>query len=412
MTRRFWIGLVAGGAGLRAGDGRHLIGRCTCCSAWPASHWIQFVLATPVVLWAGWPFFARGWPSLVNRSLNMFTLIALGIGAACSSTASSATACARLFPPAFRSGRHGGGLFRGRGGHHGAGAARPGAGTARPRTDLRRHPGAARPGAQDRAAPDAATATRTGVPVEQIVVGDRLRVRPGEKVPVDGVVTGRRSGVDESMVTGESMPVDEGSRRQVIGGTVNGTGGLVMRAEQSRRRHPAGAHRARWSPRRSAAARRSSAWPTRWRAGSCPAVICGGAARFCRLGVVRARAAPGLCAGRCGAGADHRLSLRAGPGDADGDHGRGRARRRRRRSDQECRGAGAAGKGRHAGGGQDRHPDRGQAPAPDRHRVAPASSETDVLRLAASLEARQRTSPGRRPSSRPPATRKIAAGAR
>jgi P-type Cu+ transporter len=232
MTRRFWIGLVLTlpllafvmGDMLPGQPLRHLIpGRF--------SAWLQLVLATPVVLWAGWPFFQRGWASVVNRSLNMFTLIALGTGMAYVYSVVGALA-PELFPASFRT--HGGevGLY-----FEAAAVitvlvllgqvlelrARSQTSSAI-RALLRLAPPTAR-----RLRPDG---TEEDVPLEHVQVGDRLRVRPGEKVPVDGVVLEGRSAVDESMVTGESMPVEKTPGSRVIGGTVNGTGGFVMRAER------------------------------------------------------------------------------------------------------------------------------------------------------------------------------------
>jgi len=232
MTRRFWIGLVLTlpllafvmGDMLPGQPLRHLIpGRF--------SAWLQLVLATPVVLWAGWPFFQRGWASVVYRSLNMFTLIALGTGMAYVYSVVGALA-PELFPASFRT--HGGevGLY-----FEAAAVitvlvllgqvlelrARSQTSSAI-RALLRLAPPTAR-----RLRPDG---TEEDVPLEHVQVGDRLRVRPGEKVPVDGVVLEGRSAVDESMVTGESMPVAKTPGSRVIGGTVNGTGGFVMRAER------------------------------------------------------------------------------------------------------------------------------------------------------------------------------------
>jgi Cu+-exporting ATPase len=232
MTRRFWIGLVLTlpllafvmGDMLPGQPLRHLIpGR--------ASAWLQLVLATPVVLWAGWPFFERGWMSIVHRSLNMFTLIALGTGMAWVYSIVGALAPG-LFPASFRT--HGGevGLY-----FEAAAVitvlvllgqvlelrARSQTSSAI-RALLRLAPPAARRLRDD--------GTDEDIPLEQVRVGDRLRVRPGEKVPVDGIVLEGRSAVDESMVTGESIPVEKSGGSRVIGGTVNGTGGFVMRAER------------------------------------------------------------------------------------------------------------------------------------------------------------------------------------
>jgi P-type Cu+ transporter len=232
MTRRFWIGLVLTLPllGFVMGDMlpgqllRHLIpGRF--------SAWLQLVLAMPVVLWAGWPFFERGWASVVNRSLNMFTLIALGTGMAYVYSVVG-TLAPGVFPVSFRT--HGGevGLY-----FEAAAVitvlvllgqvlelrARSQTSSAI-RALLRLAPPTARRLGHD--------GTEEDVPLEHVQVGDRLRVRPGEKVPVDGAVLDGRSSVDESMVTGESIPVEKTPGSRVIGGTVNGTGGFVLRAER------------------------------------------------------------------------------------------------------------------------------------------------------------------------------------
>jgi Cu+-exporting ATPase len=232
MTRRFWIGLalaipllvLAMGDMVPGEPLRHLIPA-------PLLAWGQLALATPVVLWGGWPFFIRGWRSIVNRRLNMFTLIALGTGLAYAYSVVAVVAPG-LFPATFRA--HGGqvGLYfeaaavitvlvllgqvlelRAR--SQTSGAIRALLGLA-PRTARR-------------LAPDG---TEEDVPLEHVQVGDRLRVRPGEKVPVDGRVLEGGSAVDESMVTGESIPVEKTPGSRVTGGTVNGTGGFAMEAER------------------------------------------------------------------------------------------------------------------------------------------------------------------------------------
>ncbi|WP_298280040.1 heavy metal translocating P-type ATPase [uncultured Bradyrhizobium sp.] len=228
MTRRFWIALaltlpvfvleMGSHLGLM-----HLVPQST-------SNWISFVLATPVVLWAGAPFFVRGWQSLVTRNLNMFTLIAIGTGVAYLYSV-IATLAPQLFPPAFRD-MHGavavyfeaaavitvlvllGQVLELRARAQTSGAIRALLGLA-PKT-ARRVTGH---GDED-------------IDIDAIKVGDRLRVRPGEKVPVDGVVIEGSAVIDESMVTGESMPVTKAEGASVIGGTVNQSGGLVMRAEK------------------------------------------------------------------------------------------------------------------------------------------------------------------------------------
>ena len=200
-------------------------------AASPARPWIELMLATPVVLWGGWPFFVRGWQSVVNRSPNMFTLISLGVGVAYLYSL-IAVALPGLFPPSFReAGGQVGVYFE-------AAAvivvlvlvgqvlelrARSQTGAA-----IRALLGLA-PKMARRVGPDG---KEEDVPLEQIVVGDRLRVRPGEKIPVDGVVAEGRSAVDESMITGESIPVEKETGARVIGATVNGTGSLVIRAER------------------------------------------------------------------------------------------------------------------------------------------------------------------------------------
>src|SRR6202034_3386455 len=194
------------------------------------SNWITFALTTPVGLWAGAPFFVRGWNSVVTRNLNMFTLIAMGTGVAYVYSVVG-TLAPQLFPPAFRD-RHGtvavyfeaaavitvlvllGQVLELRARERTSGAIRALLGLA-PKTARR----ITAQGDED-------------VAIDAIAVGDLLRVRPGEKIPVDGVVTEGRSFVDESMVTGESMPVTKAEGARVIGGTVNQSGGLVLRADK------------------------------------------------------------------------------------------------------------------------------------------------------------------------------------
>jgi Cu+-exporting ATPase len=193
-------------------------------------HWVELALATPVVLWGGWPFFVRGWASVVNRHLNMFTLIALGVGAAFGYSV-VATLAPGLFPDSFRMAGEVAVYFE------------PAAVIvvlvllgqvlelrARSRTSsairslLSLAPNTAR-----RIEPDG----REGdVPLEHVRVGDRLRVRPGERVPVDGIVLEGTTTVDESMVTGEPIPVEKEAGSKLTGATINGTGSLTMRAER------------------------------------------------------------------------------------------------------------------------------------------------------------------------------------
>jgi Cu+-exporting ATPase len=232
MTRRFWASvaltiptLVLGMADLIPGQPLEQV--VTTRSA----AWIQLVLATPVVVWGGWPFFLRGWQSLVYRSLNMFTLIALGVGVAYVYSV-VATLAPALFPQSFRDGSGAVGVY-----FEAAAAivtlvllgqvmelrARSHTGAAI-RALLGLAPTTARRFREDGSEED--------VPLEHVHPGDRLRVRPGEKVPVDGVVLEGKSAVDESMVTGESIPVEKTSHERVIGATVNTTGSFIMRAER------------------------------------------------------------------------------------------------------------------------------------------------------------------------------------
>jgi len=192
--------------------------------------WLQFVLATPVVLWGGWPFFARGWASIVSRHLNMFTLIALGVGAAYLFSV-AATIAPGMFPDSFRMDGEVGVYFEPaavivvlvllgqvlelRARSRTSGAIRGLLGLA-PKTARKIEP--------DR--------TERDVPLEHVQVGDRLRVRPGERIPVDGVVIEGTTSVDESMVTGEPIPVEKTPGAAVTGGTVNGTGSIVMEARR------------------------------------------------------------------------------------------------------------------------------------------------------------------------------------
>jgi Cu+-exporting ATPase len=230
MKRRFSIGLVLTLPVLALEMGSHLIGLDHLVSR-AYSNWLQFALATPVVLWAGWPFFERGWASLRSRNLNMFTLIAMGTGVAWVYSV-IATLAPQIFPAAFR-------------GYDGSVAvyfeaaavitilvllgqvlelrAREATGGAiRALLDL----------APKTAKRIEADGSEADVALDAVSVGDRLRVRPGEKIPVDGEVTDGRSAVDESMVTGESMPVTKDKGDRVIGGTLNRSGALVITAQK------------------------------------------------------------------------------------------------------------------------------------------------------------------------------------
>ena len=230
MRRRFWLGLALALPVVALEMGGHLANlHMIVDPTW--SNWLQFVFATPVVLWAGWPFFVRGWQSLVTRNLNMFTLIAMGTGVAWLYSV-VAIVFPGLFPPAFR-GPDGtvavyfeaaavitvlvllGQVLELRAREQTSGAIRALLDLA-PKTARRIR----------------ADGQEEEVALDAIVVGDRLRVRPGEKVPVDGMIVEGRSALDESMVTGESMPVTKQVGDKVIAGTLNTTGSFVMRAEK------------------------------------------------------------------------------------------------------------------------------------------------------------------------------------
>ena len=228
MTKRFWTALVLTAPVFAIEMGRHFGLMHLVPPPW--SNWISLALSTPVVLWAGAPFFARGWRSVVSRHLNMFTLIAMGTGVAYLYSVIG-TLFPQIFPAGFRD-AHGavavyfeaaavitvlvllGQVLELRARERTSGAIRALLGLA-PKTARR---------ITDHGDEDVA--------IDAIAVGDRLRVRPGEKIPVDGLVTEGHSFVDESMVTGEPMPVAKADGARVVGGTVNQSGALVLRAEQ------------------------------------------------------------------------------------------------------------------------------------------------------------------------------------
>ena len=232
MTRRLWIGAVMTLPLLAVMVSDVLPGH-------PLQHllqgrllgWLELALATPVVLWGGWPFFERGWASIIHRSLNMFTLIAIGSGAAYLYSVVAVIAPG-FFPATFRdaSGNLGlyfeaaavitvlvllGQVLELRARSQTSGAIQALLGLA-PKTARR----------------ISSDTSEADVPLSEVAMGDLLRVRPGEKVPVDGLVTEGRSSVDESMVTGEPIPVEKTAGDKVVGGTINGTGSLVMKAER------------------------------------------------------------------------------------------------------------------------------------------------------------------------------------
>ncbi|MBZ5665412.1 MAG: heavy metal translocating P-type ATPase [Acidobacteriia bacterium] len=240
MTGRFWISLTLTAPLLAIAMGSMLsphtfMGEATVngMTVYRAGWlpWLELILASPVVLWGGWPFFQRGWASVVNRSTNMFTLIAMGTGVAYAFSV-VATLFPQIFPASFRSMGDRPDVY-----FEAAAAivtlvllgqvlelrARSRTSSAiRALLDL--SPKMARVMSEDGSEHD--------IPLEQVKPGDRLRVRPGEKIPVDGVVLDGSSVADESMITGESIPVEKAANSRVIGATVNGNGSLVMRAER------------------------------------------------------------------------------------------------------------------------------------------------------------------------------------
>jgi heavy metal translocating P-type ATPase len=228
MTRRFWIG-AALSLPVFVLAMWHMLPSAPHWVEGDLSRWVQFLLSTPVVLWCGWPFFQRGWQSIVNRSLNMFTLIAIGVGAAYFYSAVVMLA-PQLFPSSFAAHGKIGVYFE-------AAAIITVLVLLGQVLELRAR---SRTGSAIRAllnlAPNTARLIRGGeerdVPVDQIQRGDHLRVRPGEKVPVDGRVIEGRTSIDESMITGESMPIERAAGDPVTGGTVNQTGSIVFEAER------------------------------------------------------------------------------------------------------------------------------------------------------------------------------------
>jgi Cu+-exporting ATPase len=232
MTRRFWVCLVLTIPAVFLAMGAHIPGVAMAALVpQGAGLWLELALATPVVLWGGWPFFVRGWRSLVTWKLNMFTLIGLGVGVAYLYSL-VATLLPGIFPVSFRSATGQVAVYfeaaavivtlallgqvmelRARSSTNAAIKALLGLA---PKTARR----------------VSADGGEADVPLEQVQIGDRLRVRPGEKVPVDGVVVDGRSAVDEAMITGEPIPVEKGTGDKVIGATVNDTGSLVIEAQR------------------------------------------------------------------------------------------------------------------------------------------------------------------------------------
>jgi P-type Cu+ transporter len=232
MTRRFWVGVVLSAPIALLAMSDLIPGQPVQQIVSPRLlNWLQLVLATPVVLWCGWPFFQRGWASIINRSLNMFTLIAIGVGTAYVYSV-VATLFPDIFPHSFRT--HGGEV----GVYFDAAAVITTLVLLGQVLELRARSKTSRAiKALLGLAPKTARVVRDNgseedAPLEHVKPGNRLRVRPGEKVPVDGVVIEGVTSVDESMVTGEPIPVEKTKGSKVTGGTVNGTGSFIMRAER------------------------------------------------------------------------------------------------------------------------------------------------------------------------------------
>ena len=232
MKRRFWVSLILTIPVLIAAMGELIPGRPLQSLASQRSWtWFEFIVSSPVILWGGWPFFVRGWQSIVNRSLNMFTLIGLGVSVAYVYSV-VATLTPAVFPPSFRdSGGNVAVYFE-------AAAVIVTLVLLGQVLELKAR---SQTGAAIKAllglAPNTARLVRedgseVDIPLEEVRVGARLRVRPGEKVPVDGVIVEGASIVDESMITGEPIPVEKGPGDRVTAATVNGTGTFVMRAER------------------------------------------------------------------------------------------------------------------------------------------------------------------------------------
>jgi Cu+-exporting ATPase len=232
MSRRFYLSLILTVPEFIIAMGHMLPGHPLATLASPRTYdWIELLLASPVVLWAGWPFFVRGWQSLGNRSLNMFTLISLGVAVAYGYSL-VATLFPGIFPPSFR------GVDGEVAVYFEAAAAIITLVLLGQVLELKAR---SQTGAAIKAllglAPKSARlirddGTENDVPLDQVHPGDRLRVRPGEKVPVDGTVIEGTSSVDEAMISGEAIPVEKAAGSRVTGATVNGTGSLIMRSEK------------------------------------------------------------------------------------------------------------------------------------------------------------------------------------
>ena len=392
MTRRFWASCaftlpllliamaeMAGFGALRGWSFR-------------SRNWVELALATPVVLWGGWPFFVRGWKSIVTLRLNMFTLIAMGTSAAYLYSV-AATVAPGLFPEAFR-GPNGevavyfeaaavittlvllGQVLELRARRRTSNAIRAMLGLS-PKMARR----------------IAANGGETDVPLAEVVHGDRLRVRPGERVPVDGVILQGGSAVDESMITGEPLPVEKHESDAVTGGTLNGSGSFIMRAER------VGSETLLAQIVRIVGEAQRSRAPIQRLADTVAALFCSGGV-ICRrgdadcLGASGTATSAGLRPGECGGGTHCRVPLRLGTRHAHGHHGWRGARRARGSADQECRGLGNPGEGRHAGNRQDGNLDGREAArnVGESRRRRPGSQRRAIVANRREFGTSQRTS--------------------
>ena len=311
--------------------------------------WIEFILATPVVLWGGWPFFVRGWQSIKSWNLNMFTLIALGVSVAWTYSI-IALIFPQIFPPAMQIKD---GLVHV---YFEAAAVITALVLLGQVLELRAR-------SQTNAAiqmllglaPNTARIVRVDgteedIPLEHVQVGDSLRVRPGEKIPVDGKVIEGKSNVDESMITGESIPVAKLTGEKVIGATINGTGSLLMRAEK------VGSETLLAQIIKMVAEAQRTRAPIQKLADVVagyfvPVVVSISVIAFIVWWLVWSGTAIGVCGCECSGCINHCLSLCAGTCYANFDHGGNGSRCHSRHFNQKCRSTGSHGKSRHNGGG-------------------------------------------------------------
>ncbi len=386
MARRFWISVPLSLALLAItmlGFPAQLV---------DVQPWVELALATPVVLWCAGQFFVWFADSVRQRSPNMWTLIGLGVGAAYLYSV-VATVIPGIFPESLRDED---GMVPV---YFEAAAVICTLTLLGQVLELRARAttGNAIKGLLDLAPATARRINPDGsdeeVPLASIVVGDRVRVRPGEKVPVDGLVESGQSAVDESMLTGEPVPADKGPGDRVIGGTINTTGALVVTAAQVGADTVLSRVVEMVADARNGPRHRCSGWPTGSRACSCwPSS--GSPSPRSSSGASSARTQLGLRHHHRGLGADHRLPVRPGPGHPDVGHGRHRTGRQARRAVLRRRRDGEAARDRHPRRGQDRHPHRRTA-----HRQRRAAGRR--LDRSAGPALRGQRQPGQRAPHRP-----------